>query len=191
METSYKIYNCDESLLQQQQQELTNIIVNGSNPDYFKVFDMEAGCGKTLSAEQSIAFLVNNSEKNVLFVRSTNKDCRESADRINSICGYNPCLVFNNEDLNEIERNQIIKELPLYRVVCITHNKYLALSKASSNPFKKKRHVLIIDEFPADIKPLKISLKVIEVYAEYFFGRTALSLEFENILKTYKRPFAC
>ncbi|MBE6034939.1 MAG: hypothetical protein E7222_09625 [Clostridiales bacterium] len=186
METRYKIYNCNESLLEQQQQKLTNLIVNESNPDYFKVFDMEAGCGKTLSAEQSIAFLVNNSEKNVLFVRSTNKDCQESADRINSICGYNACLVFNNEVLNEMERNEIIKKLPSYRVVCITHNKYLALSKASSNPFKKNRHVLIIDEFPADIDIIKLSLKDMEIYAEYFHKYAILSLEYENIIQVIK-----
>jgi len=186
METRYKIYNCNESLLKEQQQELTNLIVNESNPDYFKVFDMEAGCGKTLSAEQAISFLVKNSTKNVLFVRTTNKDCKESADRINAICGKSVCLVYNNEALDEKERIAINPKLPDYRVVCITHNKYLSLSKASSNPFKKNRQVLIIDEFPADIKILRLSLEDIERYKEYFIGYASLALEFEILFKLIK-----
>ena len=181
-----RIENCNTELLEQQKQQLTNLIINERNPDYFKVFDMEAGCGKTLSAEHAIASLVKNSKKNVLFVRTTNKDCKESADRINAMCKKSPCLVYNNEALDEIERRAINSKLSGYRVICISHNKYLALSRASSNPFKRNRHVLIIDEFPADVKILKLSLKDIEVYKEYFVGYASLALEFEELFKFIK-----
>jgi hypothetical protein len=180
------IENCNAELLEQQKQELTNLIKNESNPDYFKVFDMEAGCGKTLSAEQAIASLVKNSKKNVLFVRTTNKDCKESADRINAMCENSPCLVYNNEVLNEMERKVIYSKLSDYRIICITHNKYLALSKASSNPFKKNRHVLIIDEFPADVKIIRLSLEDIERYKEYFIRYASLALEFEELFRFIK-----
>lgn len=180
-----KIENCNYELLQQQKQELIDEIVHGNNQEYFKVFDLEAGTGKTRAAEQAFAKMVIETNRNAIFVRLTNKDCRESAENINNIVGKNVASAFNNEDISIDERYDVQESLYHYRVICITHSKYLALEndKSSRKDFVKGRNILVIDEFLADIKSLKISIKDINNYKILFADDAILLEKYINIIK--------
>lgn len=48
------IENCNVELLEQQKEQLRNEIVNGDNSENFLVFDIEAGCRKTRTAEMAL-----------------------------------------------------------------------------------------------------------------------------------------
>lgn len=160
------IKNCNNELLELQKQHLIDEIINGNNKKYFKIFDIEAGCRKTRTAEQALAKLALTTNKNAILVRRNNKDCRESAMNINRISGAQVAFVYNNEDILENERMKVKKSLHTHRVVVITSQKYLVLAndKSQRKIFAEGRDILIIDEFIDDIKPLKLDYMMLNLY---------------------------
>jgi len=165
-----KIHNCNSILLEQQKQELIDEIISGQNKDYFKIFDIEAGCKKTRTAEMGIAQKIMQTNENVLFVRRTNADGKESAKIINKIVGKNVAFDFNNETVRRQDIKRIQNTFLDLRVLIITHQKYreLAKSKTQRNIFSNGRTTLIIDEFISDLRKLVLSLEDIENYKAFF-----------------------
>lgn len=159
------IKNCNNSLLEQQKEDLKNTILYNDKSDGFIVFDIEAGCRKTRTAEEALAEIAIKYEKQAIFVRLNNKDCRESADNINRLAGAKVALAFNNEALpTQEERIRTSKLLNKYPILVITHAKYLALAKNKSarNLFTKGRNTLVIDEFVSVRETICISPSIIK-----------------------------
>ncbi|WP_027398376.1 DEAD/DEAH box helicase family protein [Anaerovorax odorimutans] len=182
-----KIVNCDTELLEQQKKSLINEIVYGSN-EKIRVFDLECGTGKTLTSEEALAKMVTETNRNALFVRMTKEQCRESARRINDLCKQQIAFVFNNEDVKEEERYEVQKQLYNYRVLCITHQKYLVLQSDKSNRkfFAKGRHTLVIDEFPNDIEKLSIDLNLFDKYKTILKVDTTMIGYYDEIILLLK-----
>jgi len=175
--------NCNNELLEQQKIELKHEIVHGSNKDFFRIFDIEAGCRKTRTAEVAISDLITTTDKNVIFVRMNNQDCRESVQNINAIVGEDVAFAYNNEDVPNQNRISLIKRLPSIRVLLITHAKYLVLAtdKNMRKKFTENRQVLIIDEFISDIKKLSINQLDIDTYKRVLKTDIVIYKKFLNI----------
>ncbi len=171
-----EIQNCNNDLLEQQKQELIYEIVHGNNKDYFKIFDIEAGCRKTRTAEQAIAEKVKTTNDNIIFVRLNNSDCKESANNINKLAGKNVAFDYNNVTVTKKDITRIHKELPDIRVLILTHAKYKHLAKDSSQRkiYSKGRNTLVIDEFVSDIEKLSISIEDIDKFKEFFVSNNII-----------------
>lgn len=166
-----KIENCNNEILNEQKKNLIKSILDGTNSDHFEIVDIEAGCRKTRTAEEALAQLVKETDKNAIFVRLNNNDCKESADNINSMVGYNAAFAYNNNTVPFKERGKVQKQFPNYRILIITHEKYLVLAEDRSNRniFTKNRCTLVIDEFVSDVKKLslnKIDMNTLRVFFE-------------------------
>lgn len=159
-----KIENCNEELLKKQKKELINAIIYGKTKDYFKIYDIEAGCHKTRTAEIALAQMVQQTDKYALFVRQYNKDCEESANIINELVGDQVALAYYNEAIVKEKRAATQKDLHKYRVIVITHARYLQLSynKNQRKVFTEGRKTLIIDEYVDDVKKLIVSKERLE-----------------------------
>lgn len=155
-------------MLEQQKSKLVEDIVFGNNKNYFKTVDLECGTGKTLTSEEAFAKMVSETNKSAIFVRMTNENCRESATRINDLCNNECAFVFNNEDLTRNQQLYLLPYLTEYRVLCITHQKYLSLSRCDRRSFTKGRNILVIDEFPTDVITMKLDLEYIRFYKLFF-----------------------
>lgn len=115
------IENCNEELLKKQKEQLTNEIVYGKHSDHFAVFDIEAGCRKTRSAEKALIKCWEENGEKTIFVRLSDEDCRESMKIINSIANKNIAFAYNNEDVPRTEMIKVNKELPNIPIIIITH----------------------------------------------------------------------
>ncbi len=165
-----KIENCNNELLDKQKAELRHEIIYGTNKDAFKVFDIEAGCRKTRTAEEALFEMVNTTEKFALFVRLNDADCRESVKNINKLVGRTIALAYNNEDVPINQRGYVQKKFPEYRVLVITHQKYraLALDNSQRKKFTNNRTILVVDEFISNITKISLSLTDINTYKKIF-----------------------
>lgn len=178
------IENCDIQALEKQKESLMHEIVYGKNAGHFAVFDIEAGCRKTRTAELALIEAYNNG-KNSLLVRRSDNDCRESMNIINKITGENIAFAYNNEDVVYPHIHNINKTLYKVPIVIITHQKYKVLMK---DPAKKKfftegRRNLIVDEFISTIDIISLSESDIETY------RTLFKNDF-IILRAYERALS-
>lgn len=125
------IENCNKELLEEQKKQLNYEIVYGENEGHFAVFDIEAGCRKTRTAEKALVDLYKVGKKAIL-VRRTDNDCRESMQNINIMAGSEIAFAYNNEDVSVNNIAKINSLLPNIPIVIITHQKYTVLMKDSS-----------------------------------------------------------
>ena len=167
-----KIEHCNNLLLDKEKAELIQEIVYGNNRDYFKIFDIEAGCRKTRTAEIALAKLVTDTDKSAVFVRSNIVDCLESAKNINSIVGEQVAFAYNSQSVNINNTTAIQKKFPNIRILIITHAKYFILAKnrGMRNVFTKNRQILVIDEFVDDVRKLSLSLSDINSCKKLFLS---------------------
>lgn len=177
------IENCNTNLLDEQKQQLRYEIVHGKNSGHFAVFDIEAGCRKTRTAEMALVDLYKAGKKAIL-VRRTDNDCRESMININVMAGKDIAFAYNNEDVptNNIARvNSVLPDIP---IVIITHQKYTVLMKDSSKRkiFARNRDTLIIDEFLSTINIISIGNSDIDTYRALFKKDNILLQAFEKAL---------
>ncbi len=176
---------CNTELLGKQKMSLKNYILYNDNSKGFIVYDIEAGCRKTRTAEEALAELTLYSNKQAVFVRLNNADCRESVENINSIANSQVAFAFNNEDIpTQRERIRIAKELNQYPVIVITHAKYKLLAKNSSmhKLFTKNRKVLIMDEFVSVRETIEITLPIINTFKALFRTDVVVYQEFSKIV---------
>ncbi len=173
------IKNCNTELLEQQKQQLEYEIVYGENEGHFSVFDIEAGCRKTRTAEQALVSLYKTGKK-AIFVRLFNEDCRESANIINNSIGKEIAFAYNNEDVKPEKAKRI--DLESIPILIITHQKYkvLMMDTNKRKAFTKGRATLVIDEFLSAIHTISLSESDIETYRVLFSHDTILLQAFEK-----------
>lgn len=189
------IENCNIELLEKQKQQLKDEIVYGENSGHFAVFDIEAGCRKTRTAESALVDLYKNNKK-AIFVRRTDIDCRESMKNINAMAGTDIAFAYNNEDVprNQMSKiNSILHNIP---IVIITHQKYTVLMRDADKRklFVKDRSTLVIDEFLSTINIITLGYSDIETYRELFENNSVLLHAFDRAMhqpidffKTYNK----
>lgn len=176
-----KIENCNTELLEEQKRQLKYEIVHGENEGHFAVFDIEAGCRKTRTAEEALVELYKTGKK-AIFVRQFNNDCRESMENINRLAGKEISFAYNNEDVTSDMVRKI--NLEKFSILIITHQKYRVLMMDSSKRrgFSKGRTTLVIDEFLAAIHPISLDAKDIETYRALFKEDYILLRTFERAM---------
>jgi hypothetical protein len=186
-----KIENCNNELLEKQKAELRHEIIYGNNKDAFKVFDIEAGCRKTRTAEEALAEMVTLTDKNAIMIRLNNNDCRESADRINKLIGKKVAFAYNNEDVSVHRRKAEQKKFGQYRVLIITHPKYKVLASDTSQRkiFTEGRSILVVDEFISVTEKLELSEVDINTYKALFQYDSVISKAFSSYIKNIEDYF--
>lgn len=176
-----KIENCNTELLEEQKRQLKYEIVHGENEGHFAVFDIEAGCRKTRTAEEALVELYKTGKK-AIFVRQFNNDCRESMENINRLAGKDISFAYNNEDVT----TDMIRKIKLeqFPILIITHQKYrvLMMDSGKRKKFSQDRTTLVIDEFLAAIHPISIDEKDIETYRALFKEDYILLRTFEKAM---------
>ena len=175
------IERCNYEILEQQKKQLFHEILYGENAGYFKVFDIEAGCRKTKTAEEALVKLAEQGDM-AIFVRLTNEDCRSSMKRINELAGEEIAFAYNNEDVpvEEVEKyDNYIKSVP---ILIITHQKYKVLmrDKRKCKKFIGGRKCLIIDEFLSDMEKIIWSEADIESFRQLYSFDFILRKQFED-----------
>lgn len=177
------IENCDTELLEEQKRQLNYEIVYGENAGHFAVFDIEAGCRKTRTAEKALVDLYKVGKKAIL-VRRTDNDCRESMQNINTMAGTEIAFAYNNEDVSVNNIAKINSRLPNIPIVIITHQKYTVLMKDSSKrkTFALNRNTLVIDEFLSTINAITLGVSDLETYIALFENDKVLSQAFEKAM---------
>lgn len=177
------IENCNTELLEEQKRQLKHEIVYGENSGHFAVFDIEAGCRKTRSAESALVDLYRNGKK-AIFVRRTDNDCRESMVNINELAGDNIALAYNNEDVPVTSASKVILYLPNIPIVIITHQKYTVLMKdmGKRKLFSKDRSTLVIDEFLSTINIVALGESDIKTYKALFENDSVLLQAFNKAM---------
>lgn len=176
-----KIENCNTELLEEQKKQLEYEIVYGENEGHFAVFDIEAGCRKTRTAEQALITLYKTG-KQAIFVRMTDENCRESRDNINRIIGKDIAFAYNNEDVTREQARRI--DLTMFPILIITHQKYCVLMVDANKrkAFVKGRTTLVIDEFLSAIHPIVLDESEIETYRALFKEDYILLRAFEKAM---------
>lgn len=177
------IENCDEKLLEEQKKHLKEEIIHGENAGHFAVFDIEAGCRKTRTAEEGLVELYRNGGK-AIFVRRTDDDCRESMKNINGMAKEKIAFSYNNEDVpvsNAHKINRILADIP---IVIITHQKYKVLMKNNEKRklFSKGRTTLIIDEFMSTVHTISLGESDIKTYKALLKNDYVLLQAFEKAM---------
>ncbi|RKI87893.1 hypothetical protein D7V94_20235 [Parablautia intestinalis] len=177
------IENCNTELLEEQKKQLSYEIVYGENAGHFAVFDIEAGCRKTRTAEKALVDLYKTGKKAIL-VRRTDNDCRESMQNINTMAGLDIAFAYNNEDVSINNISRVNSLLPNIPIVIITHQKYTVLMKDSSKrkTFALNRNTLVIDEFLSTINVITLGVSDFETYIALFENDMVLSQAFEKAM---------
>lgn len=178
------VEQCNYELLEKQKEQLVHEIVYGENNGHFLVFDIEAGCRKTRTAEYGLVDAYKNGIKSI-FVRRTDNDCRESVANINRIANEEISFAYNNEDVPANMVQRITKNLHKIPIVIITHQKYVALMKDTNKRklFSAGRKNLVIDEFLSTINTISISESDIETYRLLFDNDYVLLQAFEKAMR--------
>lgn len=175
------IINCNAELLEKQKKQLEYEIVYGENAGHFAVFDIEAGCRKTRTAEMALVALYKAGKK-AIFVRQFDNDCRESMTNINTIIGKEIAFAYNNEDVSPImAKNMNLNEIP---ILIITHQKYkvLMVDSGKRKAFTQGRSTLVVDEFLSAIHPISVGEGDIETYKAIFSSNYILLQAFEKAM---------
>lgn len=176
-----KIENCNTELLEKQKQQLEYEITYGENAGHFAVFDIEAGCRKTRTAEKALVALYKTGKK-AIFVRQFNNDCRESMENINRLAGREIAFAYNNEDVgSDMIRKIDLQSIP---ILIITHQKYrvLMMDTSKRKNFSKGRSTLVIDEFLPAIHSVSLDENDIETYRALFKEDYILLRAFEKAM---------
>ena len=179
------IENCNTELLEMQKQRLEYEIVYGENSGHFAVFDIEAGCRKTRTAEKALSLLCKEGKKAIL-VRQFDNDCRESMVNINSLAGEDVAFAYNNEDVTVEQAKKI--DLESIPILIITHQKYrvLMMNATKRKPFIKGRSTLVIDEFLSAISNISLGESDIETYKVLFQEDPILTQAYEKAMYMLK-----
>jgi hypothetical protein len=160
-----------ESKKQGQLQALHNNIVNG-NSSIFKVFNHEAGLGKSRQAEKSMISAWKEQGKKSLYVYQfidqttntgwVNEDEETIHGRINVLAGEEIAIAITEENKYKI------KEYIDVPIIVITHERYKSLcaSLEKRKLYIEGRHNLIIDEMPSMVEVFEESLDKMKQISE-------------------------
>lgn len=134
----------DETEKNEQYKMLQNHIVAGLHSNFY-VFDMEASIGKTRETEKILANDKTNNR--YLFVLQFIDEIKEITNKINELAGKEIATYYDG-GFAEDKKKKFLDSVSDYKVVCISHAKYLQLCKDEKqrNIITFNRNVLIIDE---------------------------------------------
>jgi len=163
----------------EQLQVLNESIVLGRNLK-FKVFDHEAGLGKSMQAEMSMADAWYKEGRKTLYVTLYKDTVPETSahGRINKHAGSEIAVAIDSQNKNEIDK------YVEYPILIITHERYKLLCKDNSvwNKYTRGRSNLIIDEMPNMLEINEYSLERIEQFAN-MLPRVAVQPQYNKCVK--------
>ena len=179
------IENCNFELLNEQKEQLTYEITQGESSGFFNVFDIEAGCRKTRTAESALIEAYYKYGRKSILVRRNDEDCRESMRIINKAAKSDIAFAYNNEDVTLSDLKNVNKNLNTIPIVIITHQKYRVLMKDTNKRklFSMDRKNLIVDEFVSAIEVISVSETDIETFRILFKSDPIISQAFEKSMK--------
>lgn len=179
---NYKKYFQPEELIKKlhfQQKQLQNCILSNKKQDFFNVFNMRCGTGKTFTALNSMPYYLRNvvegkiDRKGVLFVIRQTEECDKYADYLNSLFEDNDMEIHKKvaisyhskkytDDYNRIDnkkRQELLKKIIYYPIVFISHENYINCAENDKlrQLFSKGRRLLICDESVDICEIVKIS----------------------------------
>lgn len=179
------IENCNLELLNEQKEQLKYEITQGDSSSFFNVFDIEAGCRKTRTAESALIEAYYKYGRKSILVRRNDEDCRESMRIINKAAKSDIAFAYNNEDVTLSDLKNVNKNLNTIPIVIITHQKYRVLMKDSNKRklFSNDRKNLIVDEFISTVEVISVSEADIETFRILFKKDPIISQAFEKAMK--------
>ena len=179
------IENCNLELLNKQKEQLAYEITQGESSGFFNVFDIEAGCRKTRTAENALIEAYCKYGRKSIFVRRNDEDCRESMKIINETAKSDIAFAYNNEDVTLTDLKRVNKILNTIPIVIITHQKYRILMKDSNKRklFSNERKNLVVDEFISTVEVISVSEADIETFRILFKRDPIISQAFEKAMK--------
>lgn len=179
------IENCNIELLNEQKEQLKYEITQGDSSGFFNVFDIEAGCRKTRTAESALIEAYYKYGRKSILVRRNDEDCRESMRIINKAAKSDIAFAYNNEDVTLSDLKNVNKNLNTIPIVIITHQKYRVLMKDSNKRklFSNDRKNLIVDEFISTVEVISVSEADIETFRILFKKDPIISQAFEKAMK--------
>ncbi|MEI0738831.1 DEAD/DEAH box helicase family protein [Paenibacillus sp. JTLBN-2024] len=129
------------------------------NKNQFIAFNYEAGTGKTTLAQRILGEMKYDSSNKVLYVQRFSKDdqLKKTVDAINSFTGGRKVAYSFESGNNRKEQRRLKKLIPIYEVLCITHNMYIQICKGEHKELIQNRSILIIDEYPDFLRMVPIS----------------------------------
>lgn len=175
--------NCNFDLLVQQKEKLQETIIHGAHAEYFAVFDIEAGCQKTRTAEEALVKAWVQGKRSLL-VRRTKDDCRESVKLMNQIADGEIAFAYNSEDVPVYQRAVVDAGLEEIPVVVITHEKYKVLMRdpPKQKVFTKGREILVVDEFLSSLEKIVLTENNIVTYRRLFQNNHLIYRTFEQAM---------
>lgn len=179
------IENCNFELLNEQKEQLVYEITQGESSGFFNVFDIEAGCRKTRTAESALIEAYYKYDRKSIFVRRNDEDCRESMKIINEAAKSDIAFAYNNEDVALSDLKHVNKILSTIPIVIITHQKYKVLMKDGNKRklFSNDRKNLVVDEFISTVEVISVSEADIETFRILFKRDSIISQAFEKAMK--------
>lgn len=179
------IENCNLELLNEQKEQLKYEITQGESYGFFNVFDIEAGCRKTRTAESALIEAYYKYGRKSILVRRNDEDCRESMKIMNEAAKSDIAFAYNNEDVSLSDLKHVNKILSTIPIVIITHQKYRVLMKDSNKRklFSNDRKNLIVDEFISTVEVISVSEADIKTFRILFKKDPIISQAFEKAMK--------
>lgn len=179
------IENCNLELLNEQKEQLKYEITQGESSGFFNVFDIEAGCRKTRTAESALIEAYYKYGRKSILVRRNDEDCRESMKIMNEAAKSDIAFAYNNEDVSLSDLKHVNKILSTIPIVIITHQKYRVLMKDSNKRklFSNDRKNLIVDEFISTVEVISVSEADIKTFRILFKKDPIISQAFEKAMK--------
>lgn len=173
--------NCNFDLLVQQKEKLQETIIHGAHAEHFAVFDIEAGCQKTRTAEEALVKAWAQGKRSLL-VRRTKDDCRESVKLMNRTAGETIAFAYNSEDVSVYQRTAVDARLEEIPIVVITHEKYKILMRdpPRQKVFTKGREILVVDEFLSSMEKIVLTESAIVTFRRLLQNKYLIWQTFEK-----------
>ncbi|GIP52950.1 hypothetical protein [Paenibacillus vini] len=126
----------------------------------FIVNNHEAGTGKSTETFKILGQMRLDPSNKVLYVQRFTKDglLEKTVEEINLHAGSKGEIAYEfSSESKENKKAHLMKRLPEYQVLCISHNMYIQICKGEHQELIKGRHTLIIDEYPDLLEKITIS----------------------------------
>ena len=135
----------------------------------FKVFNHEAGTGKSRQTQKILGQMAREKEVRVLYVQPFEKDGEldNTVNNINKWAGKKVAERFAQDDKKIEGKRKSITDIP---VLCITHQMYKQICRGKNKEFIKGRNIMVIDEFIDLTERIAICLDDISSLWKKFFS---------------------
>jgi hypothetical protein len=143
------------------------------NKEIFKIFNHEAGTGKSRETQKILGQMAREKDVRVLYVQVFEKDGEldNTVNNINKWAGKKVAERFAQGD-KKIKGKR--KEAIESSILCITHKMYRQICRGENADLIKERQILIIDEFPDLTERITISIDDITGLWKNFFAHSGV-----------------